>query len=72
MQQKGAGKQVADALGVEPRRLAGMADEGDNPACAELGIERLEVLHKAGEGVEQVGHAHGQVVALLRWSILVQ
>ncbi len=54
----------ANPLGIQPGRGTGLADEGDGPAHAKLGVEGLEVAGEAGQGVEQVGHTHQVVVAL--------
>jgi hypothetical protein len=50
--------------GIQPRGGAGLTDEGDGTAHAKLSVEGLEVAGEAGQGVEQVGHAHQVVIAL--------
>ena len=61
---EGLAEEGADPVGIQPGRGAGLADEGDGAAHAKLGVEGLEVAGEAGQGVEQVGHAHQVVIAL--------
>ena len=41
-----------------------MTNEGDGAAHTKLSVEGLEVAGEAGQGIEQVGHAHQVVIAL--------
>ena len=61
---EGLAEEGADPVGIQPGRGTGLADEDDGAAHAKLGVEGLEVAGEAGQGVEQVGHAHQVVIAL--------
>ncbi len=63
LQEKGFGEEHAHPRRIEPRGSAGISDEGDGPAHAELAIQIAELSREARQGIEDMRQAHQEVVA---------
>ena len=66
LQQKGLGEERAHPLGIEPRSRAGIPDEGDGPAHAELVEQIAQLSREARQRIEDMRQAHQEMVAAHR------
>ena len=58
MQEKGFGEKPAHLRRIEPGGSAGISDEGDGAAHAELAIQAAELSREARQGIEDMREAH--------------
>ncbi len=63
LQQKGFGEKHAHPRGIEPGRGAGIADEGDGPAHAELVKQIAQLSRAARQGIEDMRPPHQEGVS---------